>query len=42
MYKRSIEDPVGFWSDIARTFHWCAPLGPPLGRRFAAMPLPAP
>ena len=24
MYKRSIDDPVGFWSDIAKQFHWCA------------------
>ena len=22
MYKRSIEDPDGFWGDIAREFHW--------------------
>lgn len=22
MYKRSIEDPSGFWGDIARQFHW--------------------
>ena len=22
MYKRSIEDPEGFWSDIAKDFHW--------------------
>jgi hypothetical protein len=22
MYKRSIDDPVGFWSDIAKQFHW--------------------
>jgi hypothetical protein len=22
MYKRSIEDPNGFWSDIAKEFHW--------------------
>ncbi|PIA40701.1 hypothetical protein AQUCO_02400044v1 [Aquilegia coerulea] len=22
MYKRSIEDPAGFWSDIASTFYW--------------------
>jgi hypothetical protein len=23
MYKRSVEDPVGFWSDQAKQFHWC-------------------
>lgn len=22
MYKRSVEDPSGFWGDIASTFHW--------------------
>ena len=22
MYKRSIEDPAGFWSDIASEFYW--------------------
>lgn len=22
MYKRSIEDPEGFWSDIAKDFYW--------------------
>ncbi|KAG9160753.1 hypothetical protein Leryth_021921 [Lithospermum erythrorhizon] len=22
MYKRSVEDPAGFWSDIASEFHW--------------------
>jgi acetyl-CoA synthetase len=22
MYKRSIEDPEGFWTEIANTFHW--------------------
>jgi acetyl-CoA synthetase len=22
MYKRSVEDPAGFWGDIASTFHW--------------------
>ncbi|CAG2165558.1 unnamed protein product [Oppiella nova] len=26
MYKRSIEDPEGFWTDIAKDFYWkCAP-----------------
>ncbi|XP_052776237.1 acetyl-coenzyme A synthetase, cytoplasmic-like [Mya arenaria] len=22
MYKKSVEDPVGFWGDIAKAFHW--------------------
>jgi hypothetical protein len=22
MYKRSIEDPNGFWGDIAKEFYW--------------------
>ena len=22
MYKRSVEDPAGFWGDIAKEFHW--------------------
>lgn len=22
MYKRSIDDPEGFWGDIANQFHW--------------------
>ena len=22
MYKRSIDDPEGFWGDIASQFHW--------------------
>ena len=22
MYKRSLEDPDGFWSNIAKDFHW--------------------
>ena len=22
MYKRSIEDPDGFWADVASEFHW--------------------
>lgn len=22
MYKRSIDDPAGFWSDIAEEFYW--------------------
>lgn len=22
MYKRSVEDPSGFWSDIASEFYW--------------------
>ena len=25
MYKRSVEDPAGFWGDIAREFHWDQP-----------------
>lgn len=25
MYKRSIEDPAGFWSDIASQFFWKQP-----------------
>ncbi len=25
MYRRSIEDPEGFWSEIARRFHWQQP-----------------
>ena len=26
MYKRSIEDPEGFWGDIAKDFYWkCGP-----------------
>jgi len=25
MYKRSVEDPVGFWSDQAKQFHWETP-----------------
>lgn len=24
LYKRSVEDPAGFWGDIAREFYWCA------------------
>ena len=22
MYKHSVEDPAGFWADIASTYHW--------------------
>jgi hypothetical protein len=22
LYQKSVDDPVGFWSDIAREFHW--------------------
>ena len=22
MYNRSIQDPNGFWSDMAKEFHW--------------------
>ena len=25
LYKRSVEDPEGFWGDIAREFHWETP-----------------
>ncbi|KAH3694037.1 hypothetical protein DPMN_081476 [Dreissena polymorpha] len=25
MYKHSVEDPDGFWGDIAREFHWASP-----------------
>ena len=25
MYKRSVEDPSGFWGDIASQFHWEKP-----------------
>ena len=25
MYQRSVEDPSGFWADIANTFHWETP-----------------
>ena len=25
MYKRSVDDPSGFWADIANTFHWETP-----------------
>jgi acetyl-CoA synthetase len=28
MYKRSIEDPSGFWGDIAKQFHWEKPWDP--------------
>ena len=27
MYQKSINDPVGFWSDIAKNFHWETPPG---------------
>ncbi|GMH06911.1 hypothetical protein Nepgr_008751 [Nepenthes gracilis] len=30
MYKRSVEDPAGFWSDIALRFHWKAKWGEPV------------
>lgn len=26
MYKNSIDDPVEFWSDIAKQFHWETPI----------------
>lgn len=25
MYKKSIEDPEGFWGDIAKSFYWESP-----------------
>ena len=25
MYQRSIEDPAGFWGDIAKDFYWKTP-----------------
>jgi len=25
MYQRSVDDPEGFWSDIAKEFHWESP-----------------
>ncbi|KAK3577488.1 hypothetical protein CHS0354_026439 [Potamilus streckersoni] len=25
MYKRSVEDPAGFWGDIAKQYHWESP-----------------
>lgn len=28
MYKRSIEDPAGFWSEIASEFYWKERWGP--------------
>lgn len=28
MYKRSIEDPAGFWGDIAKGYHWEQQVGP--------------
>ena len=28
MHKRSIEDPVGFWGDIAKDFYWKTPPNP--------------
>jgi len=27
MYKRSVEDPEGFWSEIAQRIHWFEPFG---------------
>lgn len=30
MYKRSIEDPAGFWSDIASQFYWKQKWGHPV------------
>lgn len=28
MYKRSVEDPEGFWGDIAKEFYWKKQVGP--------------
>ena len=25
LYRRSVEDPEGFWSEMARRLHWSAP-----------------
>lgn len=25
LYKRSVEDPEGFWSEIAKDFYWASP-----------------
>ena len=30
MYKRSVEDPAGFWSDIASDFYWKEKWGEPV------------
>lgn len=27
LYQRSIQDPAGFWADLAREFHWERPVG---------------
>jgi len=39
LYKRSIDDPVGFWSDIAREFHWRVPVWRRLQHRAATAAL---
>ncbi len=26
LYNRSIQDPAGFWADLARQFHWEKPV----------------
>ena len=31
MYKRSVEDPEGFWGEIAKQFYWASP---PTGKFF--------
>lgn len=41
LYKRSIDDPVGFWSDIAREFHWRVPAWRRVQLRAATAPLHA-
>lgn len=27
LYRRSIQDPAGFWADFAREFYWERPVG---------------
>jgi|TARA_B110000196_G_scaffold294118_1_gene282927 hypothetical protein len=34
MYKRSVDDPSGFWADIANTFHWETPFKETVRRSF--------
>ncbi len=39
LYNRSIQDPAGFWADLARQFHWEKPVRPcPLGCTAAPSP----
>lgn len=40
MYKRSVEDPSGFWGDIAREFHWRAALTVPVATITEALAAP--